>query len=317
MGKVIGSNPIPGTRFKQDPFARMPGMKRGLFFCGNGDFMRAFIFGSKGQLGKAFARRFEKEGWEYLGADSDELDVTNPVQVTEALSIYRPGLIINCSAYNQVDLAESNQKLAMDVNGYALRSIGMEAKKFETTLVHFGTDYVFDGSKKAPYTEQDSPNPLNAYGKSKLLGEKYALEPMGASVFRLSWVYGEGKQNFIYKVRQWAEKEGPLKIADDEISVPTYTEDVVDAVMAAMQRGLSGLWHLPGSGVCSRYEWAKEIIRLAGIDKEILPAKMADFPAAAKRPGYSAMDNSALCRELGIKIPYWKDSLAKFMLGKN
>ena len=275
--------------------------------------MRAFIFGSKGQLGRAFAKRFEKEGWEFLGADCDELDVTNPMHVAEVLSIYRPGLIINCSAYNQVDLAESNQKLAMDVNAYALRSIAMEAKKFETTLVHFSTDYVFDGEKKSPYTEQDKPNPLNVYGESKLAGEKYALEPMGASVFRLSWVYGEGKQNFIYKVRQWAEKEGPLKIADDEISVPTYTEDVVDAVMAAMQRGLCGLWHLPGTGHCSRYEWAKEILRLAGIEKEIILAKMADFPAAAKRPGYSAMSNAAVCRELGIKIPDWHDSLAKFI----
>lgn len=278
--------------------------------------MRAFIFGSKGQLGRAFAKRFEKEGWEYLGADSDELDVTNPMHVAEVLSIYRPGLIINCSAYNQVDLAENDRKTAMDVNAYALRSIAMEAKKFETTLVHFSTDYVFDGTKKAPYTEQDKTNPLNVYGESKLAGEKYALEPMGASVFRLSWLYGDGKQNFIYKVRQWAEKEGPLKIADDEISVPTYTEDVVDAVMAAMQRGLSGLWHLPNSGVCSRYEWAKEILRLAGIKKEIIPAKMADFNTAAKRPGYSAMSNAALCRELGIKIPDWRDSLARFLSGK-
>ncbi len=278
--------------------------------------MRAFIFGSKGQLGRAFAKRFEKEGWEYLGADSDELDVTNPMHVAEVLSIYRPGLIINCSAYNQVDFAEKDRKTAMDVNAYALRSIAMEAKKFETTLVHFSTDYVFDGTKKAPYTEQDKTNPLNVYGESKLAGEKYALEPMGASVFRLSWLYGDGKQNFIYKVRQWAEKEGPLKIADDEISVPTYTEDVVDAVMAAMQRGLSGLWHLPNSGVCSRYEWAKEILRLAGIKKEIIPAKMADFNTAAKRPGYSAMSNAALCRELGIKIPDWRDSLARFLSGK-
>lgn len=278
--------------------------------------MRAFIFGSKGQLGRAFAKRFEKEGWEYLGADSDELDVTNPMHVAEVLSIYRPGLIINCSAYNQVDLAEKDRKTAMDVNAYALRSIAMEAKKFETTLVHFSTDYVFDGTKKTPYTEQDKTNPLNVYGESKLAGEKYALEPMGASVFRLSWLYGDGKQNFIYKVRQWAEKEGPLKIADDEISVPTYTEDVVDAVMAAMQRGLSGLWHLPNSGFCSRYEWAKEILRLAGIKKEIIPAKMADFNTAAKRPGYSAMSNAALCCELGIKIPDWRDSLARFLSGK-
>ena len=274
--------------------------------------MRAFIFGSKGQLGKAFAARFEKEGWEYLGADCDELDVTNPMHVAEVLSIYRPGLIINCSAYNQVDLAETNQKLAMDVNAYALRSIAMEARKFETTLVHFSTDYVFDGEKKTPYTEQDEPNPLNVYGKSKLAGEKYALEPMGASVFRLSWVYGDGKQNFVYKLRQWSEKPGPLRIANDEISVPTYTEDVVDAVMSAMQRGLFGLWHLPGTGACSRLEWAKEILRLSGIEKEIIPAKMAYFPAAAMRPGYSAMSNDAICRELGIKIPHWKDSLAKF-----
>jgi len=278
--------------------------------------MRAFIFGSKGQLGKAFAHRFEREGWEFLGADIDELDITNPAAVTEIMMVYRPGLVINCSAYNLVDKAETDSKTAMDVNAYAVRSIALEVKKLETTLVHFGTDYVFDGTKKTPYTEKDQTNPLNVYGKSKLKVEEFALEPMGSSVFRLSWVYGEGRQNFIYKLKQWCEKDGPLHIADDEVSVPTYTEDVVDAVMTAMNRGLFGLWHLPGSGYCSRLEWAKEILRLCGIEKEIIPAKTADFKLPAKRPGFSAMSNLALSKELGINILDWHDSLSKFIGGK-
>lgn len=230
-----------------------------------------------------------------------------------AIMNYRPGLILNCAAYNQVDKAESEPAKAFAVNAEGPRYIAMAARKLESTLVHFSTDYVFDGAKTSPYTEADPANPLSVYGQSKLKGEGYVLDVPCALVFRLSWVYGRGDQNFMHKLKGWADKPGPLRISSDEISVPTYTGDIVDAVMAALGRGLFGRWHLANSGQCSRYDWAKLALKEMGIAKEMLPAKMADFNLPARRPGFSAMANKALVNELAIEIPPWEDSAAKFI----
>jgi dTDP-4-dehydrorhamnose reductase len=279
--------------------------------------MRAVILGSKGQLGAAFERRFKASGWDCAGADLDTLDITDINAVMDGLMPYRPGLIVNCAAYNQVDKAEAGPAAAYAVNAEGVRSLALLARKLESTLVHFGTDYVFDGAKAAPYTEKDEPNPLNVYGASKLKGEQYALEAPGALVLRLSWVYGLGRQNFMHKLREWAAKPGPLKVSADEVSVPTYTEDVVDAALAALGRGLFGVWHLAGSGQCSRLDWARLALKEYGINKEVLPARMADFGLPARRPGYSAMSNQALSKELGIQIPAWQDSVRAFIKGDN
>jgi len=275
--------------------------------------MRALITGSKGQLGTEFVRLFEKNGWDYAAVDVGELDISDGDAVLKAVLPYRPGLILNCAAYNLVDKAESEPKPAFAVNAEGVRNLAFAARQLESKLVHFGTDYVFDGEKRSPYAESDAVSPLNEYGRSKLKGEGYALECPGSLVLRLSWVYGRGTQNFMYKLLGWAEKPGPLRVVEDEISVPTFAGDIVFAVMEALTAGLTGRWHLSGGEPCSRYEWAKAVLEARGIKKEVLPAKMADFPSAARRPGYSAMNNSALCGELSLKFPHWRDSVGKFV----
>ncbi|OGR69950.1 MAG: dTDP-4-dehydrorhamnose reductase [Elusimicrobia bacterium GWD2_63_28] len=275
--------------------------------------MRVFITGSKGQLGSAFVERFSANGWDYAAADLDTLDISNPNAVMDALMAYRPALIINCAAYNLVDKAETEKEKAYAVNAEAVRYMALAARKLEATFVHYGTDYVFDGTKGEPYSEGDKPNPLNAYGLSKLKGEEYALQTPGSLVFRLSWVFGKGNQNFIHKLAGWAEKPGPLKISSDEISVPTYAEDIVDVTLEALKCGLSGTWHLTNTGACSRYDWAKQILKERGIEKEVIPASMADFKLPARRPAFSAMSNAALTRELAITIPTWQEATAKFI----
>ncbi|PIU19929.1 MAG: dTDP-4-dehydrorhamnose reductase [Elusimicrobia bacterium CG08_land_8_20_14_0_20_59_10] len=277
--------------------------------------MRAFITGSKGQLGAAFVRHFEAKGWDYAAADIDTLDITDGNAVTDALNPYRPGLILNCAAYNLVDKAETEGPKAFAVNAEGPRSLALAARKLESTLVHFGTDYIFDGAKAAPYTEADEPNPLNNYGRSKLKGEEYVRQAPGSLVLRLSWVYGRGEQNFMHKLRGWAEKPGPLRVAADEVSVPTCTEDVVLVTLEALKRGLTGTWHLTNTGHCSRYDWAKLALKEYGVTKEPVPARMAEFKTAARRPGYSAMSNAALSGELGIKIPAWEDSVTAYIRG--
>ena len=275
--------------------------------------MRVFITGSKGQLGGAFLNRFVKNGWDYAAADVDTLDITNPDAVMDAITAYRPGLIINCAAYNLVDKAETEMEKAFAVNAEGTRHLAFAARKIEASFVHFGTDYVFNGAKGAPYTEDDEPKPLNNYGLSKLKGEEYARLVDNTLIFRLSWVFGLGSQNFIHKLLEWAKKPGPLRIAGDEVSVPTYTEDVVTTTMEALRVGLRGMWHMTNSGACSRYEWAKFVLKECGIEKEIQTARMADFNLSARRPDYSAMSNAALSRELGIKIPAWQEAVAGFI----
>lgn len=275
--------------------------------------MRALIIGSKGQLGTAFAEYFEKNAWDYDAADLDKLDITDPDAVLNALVSLRPGLILNCAAYNLVDKAETESGKAFAVNAFALRNISLALRQLDSFFVHYSTDYVFDGAKGAPYTEQDKPAPLNVYGQSKLKGEEYARETPASLVLRLSWVYGEGSQNFMHKLKGWAANPGPLRVSTDEVSVPTSTEDIVTATMQALKRGLTGTWHLTNSGHCSRFDWAKLALKEFGIEKEIEPARMADFNLAAKRPGFSAMSNQGLSNELGIAIPAWQDSVQKFI----
>lgn len=275
--------------------------------------MRAVIIGAAGQLGTEFIRLFERNGWDHAGVDLAGLDITDVDAVRAVLLPYKPGLIINCAAYNLVDKAESDPKPAWDVNAEGVRNLAFAARQLESKLVHFGTDYVFDGAKRAPYVEDDAPNPLSEYGRSKLKGEEYALDCPGSLVLRLSWLYGRGTQNFMHKLLGWAEKPGPLRIADDEVSVPMFAGDIVTMVMAALREGITGRWHLSGGEPCSRYDWAKAALKAYGVEKEIVPAKMADFKLPARRPGYSAMSNAALCGQLGIESPHWRESMEKFI----
>jgi dTDP-4-dehydrorhamnose reductase len=278
--------------------------------------MRTFITGSKGQLGAEFVRLFEAKVWNYAKADIDTLDLTDPHAVQAALMNFKPSLILNCAAYNLVDKAEVDPAPAYAVNADAVSSLAEVAMKLKSKFVHFGTDYVFDGSKTAPYTENDKENPLNYYGRSKLQGEEFALTVPHALVFRLSWVYGRGTQNFMHKLLGWAKNPTPLRVAVDEKSVPTGVVDIVPAVMDALKSGLDGRWHLTASGHCSRFEWASTILRACGVDKEIMPARMADFNMTAPRPLFSVMSNAALCCELGIKIPHWQEAVEKFIGNK-
>ncbi|MFA6433336.1 MAG: dTDP-4-dehydrorhamnose reductase [Elusimicrobiales bacterium] len=275
--------------------------------------MRALLTGSKGQLGLAFAEYFERNGWDYKAADLDILDITDPDAVMDAVTAYRPGLIVNCAAYNLVDKAETDGEKAFAVNAFGPRNLASAARRLEAFFVHFSTDYVFDGAKTVPYTERDKPNPLNVYGRSKLKGEEYASLPVNSLVLRLSWVYGRGEQNFIHKLKGWAAGPGPLRVSFDEISVPTYTEDVVSGVAAALKRGLTGVRHLTNSGYCSRYDWAKLALKELGIDKKIEQASLAEFKLPARRPAFSAMSNAAISKEFGIEIPAWQDSVRKFI----
>jgi dTDP-4-dehydrorhamnose reductase len=277
--------------------------------------MKFLIAGKSGQLARAFIERFEQDGTDFLAPAEKDLDITDRAKLLDVIRRTRPDVILNCAAYNLVDQAENEQEKAFAVNAAGAGFLAMAAREYGSFLVHYSSDYVFDGMKEnGLYNENDSPNPLNQYGKSKLAGEKMVLEETEKNlIFRLSWVFGEGRQNFIEKLIEWSEKNAYLRVSCDEFSVPTYTKTVVDITLKALDRGLTGLCHLTNSGFCSRYEWAKLILSSTGIHKFIRPVPMDAFALPAKRPKFSAMTNSHLSGLLDLPIPSWEEAVVSFI----
>jgi dTDP-4-dehydrorhamnose reductase len=280
--------------------------------------MKYLIIGNRGQLGKEFQKHFEKLKIAYSGFDINELDISNEKDVFDLVSSEKPSVILNCAAYNQVDNAEKDSDTAFAVNEIGARNLSNAAEKHASFLVHYSSDYVFDGEKTSGlYTEEDSTNPISIYGESKLAGENAVLELLKRSlVFRLSWVFGEGQQNFIYKLQQWAKSNDYLKIVCDEFSVPTSTSTVVEITLKSLDKGTHGLYHLTNSGYCSRYEWARQILRTLEQDIFVYPCYMSDFNLPARRPKFSAMNNVKIAKEVGIDIIEWQDAVSAFLLKK-
>jgi len=276
---------------------------------------KVLITGASGQLGKEFVKVLSSKGIDFVALERKDLDITNFEKVYKTLKEINPFVVINCSAYNQVDLAETEILKAFSTNAIGPYNLAITCREINAKLIHYSTDYVFDGIKKGLYTEEDSPNPLNQYARSKLLGEELVKQVLeNYLIFRVSWVYGEGRQNFLYKLEEWAKKQEVLKVVVDEFSVPTSTKTITEVTFKAIDAGLTGLYHLTNSGYASRYEWAKEYFKLKGINKLIYPALQADFNLPAKRPKWSVMNNEKISRALGINIRDWKEELKSFCL---
>ncbi len=276
--------------------------------------MRFLITGANGQLGIEFQRILKEFGHEILALSKEDLDITDLTKVKETISKFNPQIILNCAAYNFVDKAEEDFDTAYNINAQGVRNLAFASKKKNIHIIHFSSDYVFDGTKEDFYTEDDKPNPINNYGKSKLLGEEFLKEETdNFLIFRVSWVFGKGKQNFLYKLMEWAKSKKVLKIVYDQISVPTYTEDIASITMFAINKGLCGLYHLTNSGYASRYEVARYFLERVGLNNLILPVSSDYFPSPAKRPYFSAMSNANISKELNIEIPHWKVGVDRYI----
>lgn len=277
--------------------------------------MKILITGANGQLAKEFIRVLEKRGMNFVSFTKQQLDITDFYEVLNRVKRLKPQTIINCGAYNQVDRAEEEFEKALYVNHQGVMNLAIASSQVKSMLVHYSTDYVFDGEKRVPYTEQDTPNPLNRYALSKYLGELSVKRITDRYlIFRVSWVYGEGTQNFLYKLGQWVKEREYLKIACDEFSVPTSTRTIVEVSLKAFEQGLTGLYHLTNSGYASRYEWAKEYLKIKGINEFIYPAYRSEFNLPARRPGWSVMSNENLSGKLNISIETWDTELRKFFM---
>jgi dTDP-4-dehydrorhamnose reductase len=282
--------------------------------------MRYLITGGSGQLAREFARLLAKSSAEVIAPPEASCDITDMPLVEHLVSARRPDIILNCAAYNHVDAAESDRGAAMRVNAEGPRNLATAAKKYGARLVHFSSDYVFDGSKETGlYVEEDVPHPLNTYGESKRAGEQAVREllPDRSLVLRLSWVFGEGTQNFIFKFLQRVAGAEPLKVTCDEFSVPTWTRTVVAVTLRALERDVQGLYHVTNSGYCSRYEWAQQILKLRGLERFIRPISMDSFSLPARRPKFSAMSNGSISSILSMDLPSWQEAVSLFIKETN
>jgi len=268
--------------------------------------------GAGGQLGKEFVKVLSSQGLDFVALERKDLDITNFERVYKALKEINPSIVINCSAYNQVDLAETEILQAFSTNAIGPYNLAITCKEINAKLIHYSTDYVFDGTKQGLYTEEDKPNPLSQYARSKLLGEELVKQVLeNYLIFRVSWVYGEGKQNFIYKLLQWAKEREDLQIAFNEVSVPTYTGFIVEKTLKALKKDLAGLYHLVPRGHASRYEWAKLALKLLGINKILIPVQKEIFNLPAKRPDFSAMSCEKIEKALGEEFEEWDEIYSK------
>lgn len=296
------------------------------------------ITGKNGQVGWDLQRAL-KDGGPTIALDRDGMDLSKPDSIRRTIAGIRPSIIINAAAYTAVDLAEEEPDYAQMVNGDAPGIMAEEAKKIGALLIHYSTDYVFDGTKRSPYLETDQPNPINAYGMSKLIGER-AIESSGANylILRTSWVYSTRGRNFLLTILRLAREREELKIVDDQLGIPNWSRAIADAtagVIAKMQKppakrarskspkGVSGIYHLAGAGETTWFGFAEAIlaeIRQGGFPstvmgqlpvsaKRVVPITTAEYPTRAKRPLYSVLDSSKLKKTFGVALPPWPEQL--------
>lgn len=286
--------------------------------------MKIVLFGKNGQLGWEFQRTLPALG-EVVSLDRQDIDLCDFDRLEKILNELKPDLIINASAYTDVDGAEKEPELAMKTNAAAPGVIAEQARNLGAVFIHYSTDYVFDGKGTTPYTEDDRPNPLNVYGKSKLIGEENIAQAGGAYlILRTSWVYSLRGNSFVNKVLGWARENSTLRVVDDQISSPTWAHsltEITSLLLTQQRSGLydtirerRGIYHLAGSGYTSRYEWAKHILANDPRKEEqtvqtMEPARSADFPTPALRPLFSALDCSRFETTFGLRLPPWEETL--------
>jgi len=280
--------------------------------------LRTLILGAKGMLGQELAKSFAS--YEPTLWDIDEIDITDQSQVNKKIGELAPKLIINAAAYTNVDACEENEELATRVNSTAVGYLAEVSKKLDATLVHYSTDYVFDGSKKEGYAEDDVPNPINAYGRSKLVGEEQILKQVSTTpadrqddglkyyIIRTAWLYGHAGKNFVETMLSLVEKREPIKVVDDQIGSPTYAPDLAQATFDLItSKKESGIYHRTNSETTSWYGFAKEIFKVFNKEVRVKPCATDEFPRKAARPAFSILKSTKL-----PLLRSWKEALQDY-----
>ncbi len=291
---------------------------------------KILLLGKDGQVGWELQRTLAPLGM-VTACGRTDCDLAEADQVRQVVGRVKPDVIVNAAAYNAVDLAEDDQQTAQAVNATTPGILAEEALRRPAMLIHYSTDFVFDGQKGKPYIESDPTNPINAYGRSKRDGEQ-AVQQVGggALVLRTSWVYSRRGSNFVTKVLDWARRLSQLRIVDDQVGSPTWARMLAEitsqlvakagAAPAGWARERAGLYHLGGRGGTSRYDWAQAILRYdpqpgQHLAQHILPASSAEFPTPARRPAYSVLNCDRFAATFGLQLPEWEAALRMALQG--
>jgi dTDP-4-dehydrorhamnose reductase len=291
--------------------------------------MKIVLFGKTGQLGWELQRTLSTFG-QVFALGRDKADLSNPITIQNVLYALKPNIVINASAYTNVDLAETQFELAKKINGLTPGIMAEATQKLGAIFIHYSTDYVFDGEKGSPYLENDPTNPINKYGISKLVGDENILQAGDAYIIlRTSWVYSMHGNGFVNKVLEWARKNQTLRIVNDQTSNPTWARTLAETTSLILTQNKSnlfetikakrGIYHVAGAGYTSRYEWAKQIIanasnRTEKLAQTIQPALSEEFRTSAIRPRFSALDCTKFTNTFNIHLPNWQDDLKQAMM---
>jgi len=279
--------------------------------------MRIALVGAEGQLGAAVAREFSG-AHEVIQFTHSMLDVTSDEAVREVLGRAKPDAIINCAAYNNVDGAEDHPVDALNVNAFAVRALARAAAVSGCALVHYSTDFVFDGKAAEPYTETDTPNPRGAYAASKLMGEWFAADAPRAYVLRVESLFGSvggarPAKGSVATILKAIQSGAEARVFEDRTISPTYVFDAASATRQLLERSApAGIYHCVNSGSCTWLELAREIARELGVEPRLVPVRMADQTFRAERPMYCVMSNAKLAAA-GITMPAWQDAVARYV----
>jgi len=267
---------------------------------------KVLVTGANGMLGQDLCPILEDNGYDVVETDVDIMDITNPISIEKMFSAEKPEIVIHCAAYTNVDKAEEDIDTARLINSIGTENIAKACKKYDSTMVYISTDYVFDGHGTKPYQPLDKTAPLNNYGLTKWEGEEAVRNNLEKYyICRTSWLYGHYGRNFVETMLSLADKP-ELKVVDDQVGCPTWTVDLSDAIVKILNKKPYGTYHTCGGGNTSWYGFAKEIFKQAGLNVNLVPCTTDEFPRPAKRPLYSVMDNSGICRD-------WKEALKGYM----
>lgn len=280
--------------------------------------MKILLIGRTGQVGSELAELLPALG-ELIATDRAALDLTQPDAIRQSVRALRPDVIVNAAAYTAVDKAESEASLAMRINAAAPGVLAEEANRTGALLVHYSTDYVFDGKKGRPYVEDDAPNPLNAYGRSKLEGEQAIAAAGGRHlILRTSWVYGLRGRNFLRTILDKAGRGEPLRVVDDQVGAPTWARHIAEATVRLLCAPDTphGLCHMSAGGSTTWHGFALAILEASGLRADVESIGTAQYPAPAMRPRFSVLDCTLLQAECGIALPPWRTGLDACLTGR-
>jgi dTDP-4-dehydrorhamnose reductase len=282
--------------------------------------MRVLLIGYRGQLGSDLRKAFAGE--ELVVTTQEQMRVEDAAQVNAIVGQARPEVILNCAAFHRVDDCEDCAGRPFEVNTFGVRNLALAAAQVGAALVHFSTDYVFDGPRRTPYTETDLPCPGCVYGVSKVAGELLLQSTWPKHfIFRVSGLYGyagsrEKGTNFVELMISLARQGKPIRVVDDQVLTPTSTMDVARMVRRLAGTDHYGLYHLTNAGECNWYEFAQAIFECADLRPDLTPVPSAAFPTRAKRPNYSTLDNQRLRGAGFLDLPHWREALERYIAGR-